>query len=620
MTEPTVSEAGIGSPEPTPTPSSTSAQDVPPPPVTSADGTIPLAVLADDGAAGEEGGDTAGGAAAGEAAGADAAGQAAGADAAGPAAGRDVAGAAAGADVAGEGDAAPTTASAPAVGEGADGPAEAADGGEPADVAMAAAAAPTSVAAAVVAGATDVQVVDEAVDEAVDEDDAVEPGRRARKLHRRRTGRTRTAIVMATAVGVALALALLGVLAARTIANSREGRAVAPDLPVRRLPSTPAAVLVALGDDGTPASFAVLSIAADGSGGTVVVLPTATAAFLDGAANPVRLDGAFASGGLDGQVRGVEGVLGISATASAGLDESGLAALFEPYAPISLTLDAPVLVTRNGVTEQLFPAGQAQLSARQAAQLLVAKATGESELARLGRTEALWRAVLAKAQGGSRGSSTATTIAGETTLPATAAPSSVATPAAPAPADLPGFLESLAAGPNGVYVLRVEPTFNPADPTAPELLQADIPYLHLLVASVMPGAVSPSNGNITFRVINPLGDPNLTYRAVGRLSFLQANVVLVTETNGPAPDRTTLQWNSAAGEVQAGAFSPALGGAVPTASDERIDGIDATVVLGRDFAGFLAGEDAKTAAATTTVPTTSTSLLPTTTTKKKANG
>ncbi len=223
---------------------------------------------------------------------------------------------------------------------------------------------------------------------------------------------------------------------------------------------------------------------------------------------------------------------------SQALDEDGLTQLFEPYAPIELDLELPVLDTdAEGATEELFPAGPVELTARDMARLLLARVDGESELARLARTEALWKAVTARGQ-------TATT----TTLAPGASPAT--------PADVAGFLDKVATGPNGVHLLRVQPSFDPSDPSAPELFQADVPYLRLLVASVMPGAVSPSNGNISFRVVNPLGDPNLTYRAVGRLAVVQANVVLVTETAGPAPATTSMVWHSPAGEVQSGAFAP----------------------------------------------------------------
>src|SRR3546814_21036481 len=67
---------------------------------------------------------------------------------------------------------------------------------------------------------------------------------------------------------------------------------------------------------------------------------------------------------IDGQTQGVESVLGISTAVSQALDEDGLTQLFEPYAPIELDLDLPVLDTdAAGATEELFAAGPAVLTA-----------------------------------------------------------------------------------------------------------------------------------------------------------------------------------------------------------------------------------------------------------------
>ena len=112
-------------------------------------------------------------------------------------------------------------------------------------------------------------------------------------------------------------------------------------------------------------------MAADGKGGTAIVVPLATAAYLEGLAKPVRLDSAFGDGGLDAQTRGVESVLGISTTASQAVNEGQLTALLEPYAPVQVTFDTPVLETAsNGSTREVIGAGEHRLTAREAAQVL----------------------------------------------------------------------------------------------------------------------------------------------------------------------------------------------------------------------------------------------------------
>ena len=427
---------------------------------------------------------------------------------------------------------------------------------------------------------------------------------RRRARHVVRTRPRRTWLMLLLAVVVLLLLPLLAVVAGRTIANSREGKAVDTTTPVSELPSTPAALLVGLDRNGKPASLTVLSVAAGGKGGTVIVVPLATAAYLDDPAKATRLDSAYAAGGLDAQTQGVESVLGISTTTSQALDEDGLTTLLEPYTPVKVTFDTPVLDTSSdGSTKELFPAGDVTLSAREAAQVLLARVDGESELSRLPRAEALWTALLANSPSTSTGTTTASAP--------TASTPTVPTGGGNAALDVAGFLSAMAKGQSGVTALRVQPSFDPGDPTAPELLQADVAYLRLLVATVMPGAVSPSNGNISFRIINPLGDPQASYDAVGRLAAVQANVVLVTDTSGPVPDHTSIVWLSPAGQAQAAAFAPVLGAPAPTAGTERIDGVDATVTLGRDFLPFVQAEEAKAAASTTT-----TSIADTTTTSE----
>ncbi len=424
------------------------------------------------------------------------------------------------------------------------------------------------------------------------------------KRHRLRTSPRRTLLVALCALGAAAATPLLGLVAARTIANSHEGRAVDAGPPLRELPDTPAALLVGTDASGKPASLTLFSIAADGRGGTVLVVPLATAAYIDGPAKPVPLTQAWTRGGLAGQTNGVESVLGISTSTSQQLDEDGLTALFEPYTPVDVTLDTPVLDTNpDGTTVQLFAAGDVTLSARAAARLLLARVDGESELARLPRMQALWSAIVAHAAKAPDASSVTSSAA-----------SSSSAAVAP-PSDIAGYLATIAGAKATVDELRVQPSFDPSNPTAPELLQADVAYLRLLVATVMPGAVSPSNGNLSFRIVNPLGDANYAYRAIGRLAAVQANVVLVTDTTGPAPAQTTVEWNSPTGEVQVSGFATLLGAGTPVASDERIDGVDATIVLGADFPAFLDAEDAMTAATSTTEePTTVPS--PTTTNRR----
>jgi hypothetical protein len=78
-------------------------------------------------------------------------------------------------------------------------------------------------------------------------------------------------------------------------------------------------------------------------------------------------------------------------------------------------------------------------------------------------------------------------------------------------------------------------------------------------------------------------------------------------------------------KAEATRYLPVVGPSVVRPTTERIDGIDATLVLGQDFATFIRDEDAKAAATSTTTaptvapgpygsgPTTTTALTTTTT-------
>src|SRR4051794_29990440 len=229
------------------------------------------------------------------------------------------------------------------------------------------------------------------------------PGRPPRdgpSRHRRtavRTHRLRTAVVAVVVVAIVVAVPFLVLKASHTIANSKAGRTVTSlGATTRRLPTTPVALLVLKGTDGTVAGMALLALDGSGTGGNVLVVPAGTEVPGADGQPGTRLGDAYASGGLDAERGAGGGVFGGTTSLSGGGEASALAALLAPYAPIHVTLDARALDTgANGQPEVLHPAGAVDLGADQAAQLLLAHGVNESEAARLNRTAAVWTAVLA---------------------------------------------------------------------------------------------------------------------------------------------------------------------------------------------------------------------------------
>jgi hypothetical protein len=387
------------------------------------------------------------------------------------------------------------------------------------------------------------------------------PPPRRHQLARRRSGAV--AVLALVAVLIAASFAWLG---AHTIANSKEGRITQrPLTPSRRLPATPAALLIGTDRDGQAVSLTVFGLSPGGHGGNVIVLPAGAAVdIVEGEGAPVRLGSGFASGGADGQQVLVESFLGITISAAVAADESQLAQVLAPLAPVTLQLDEPVIDTdATGQPVQLFPAGSVTLDAAGAARFLLARDTGGSEIDRLDRVRRFWVAAFSTAN--------STTTA--------ASPTSTAV----LPTDLGGFVADLRSGSVQIDSLPVTAVLDPTrNPDHVDLLDVDATTVRLLMARVLPGAVSPTDTELRVWVINPTGDPDLSYRAVGALVYLHVNVMLVTESSSLVPDRTRLAYGTPLGQRSV-FLTGVFGRGELVATDEPVDGIDVTITLGHDF-------------------------------------
>jgi hypothetical protein len=391
-----------------------------------------------------------------------------------------------------------------------------------------------------------------------------------------RRRRSLTLAVVAVAVAVAVAVPLLVAAAAHTIADSKAGRTVvSTGPPVGRLPSTPVALLVAVDGTRHVQGLTLLALAPSGRGGTVIPVPAGTSADVTGEASPARLGSAYDRGGLAAQADAIESFLGITLSVVAEARQAELGRLLAPYAPVHVRLDDDVVDARSGDTDVVrYRAGAATLSAGDAATVLLAHGRNESEILRLDRTAAMWRAVVATRRA----------------APGRSAP----------PSTVSGFLSALTAGAVTVRPLAAKPVIDAvANPKGIDLLSVDRAATRLLLAEVVPGAISPSDANIRLRIVNPTGDAELSYLAVQRLVYVGANVVLVSDAAGPAPAANVIEYQDS-DEADAARYATLFGGATVRPSAEPIDGIDATVVLGQDFRTFMDREHAKATPSTTT--------------------
>ncbi len=403
--------------------------------------------------------------------------------------------------------------------------------------------------------------------------------------------RNRTIAAFAVGALAALLLPTLGWVAADALRTSTEGRdALAGLVELTVLPPTPAALVAVIDDSGKVASLAAIALApqdpAGTPGGTVVVLPAGGDTFLpDGTRG--RVGDAYGQGGLASLQSSVEGLLGVTFEVAAALDAEEIARAL-PVAPVEFNLERPLADDQAGVPTELLPSGPTSLDATGIGQLLSAASVSESEAVRLPSIDAFWRAVSDKVGNGLG------VEVDSTALPSD--PERVTDPAR-----LASLLTSLLRGPVQVHTLTAEPVTDAEEnPDRLDLLRLDTAEVTVVFATVAFSAVSPPNPTLSIYVRSPLGDPELTKAAVGRLILAGANVVLVTENPElDVPAWTLVEHFDANDSDEAEQYGAQLGTFTSQRSSVRLDGVDAIVTLGRSF-------DDTVAASPVVVPTTST--------------
>ncbi len=317
-------------------------------------------------------------------------------------------------------------------------------------------------------------------------------------------------------------------------------------------------------------------------GGFLVLMPTLLRVSVPGVgAGP--LGSAYAAGGTALLRQTVESLLDVRLEQVSVLDATTWPRLVSGTVTVSFddAVGAPGPDGRLGV---LFPAGPASLTASDLPIAFGAHLPDETEAARLVRYQALWDGVL-------------------TSIDATTAPPPVPTTAVPTdqaqvePPPLPveQHLAALAAGPHQVMVLPVK-----ALPGEPEAYEADQGPMRLLIAEAMPGAVSPPTNSARIRLVNTTGDVDAMLTAADLVLLLQANLVIASDD--AAVDQTQVLYATPGFKGAAEFVAQSLGVGKVAQDATVVDGIDLTVVLGKDFEAQVAKHAAATT--TTTSPTT----------------
>jgi hypothetical protein len=422
--------------------------------------------------------------------------------------------------------------------------------------------------------------------------------------------RQRRRLLAALFTGLAAACALpLGVVAgANLLLNSSGGRSVDANQQLK-IPNTPVALLATVNDTNEITTLTVFVLAPQGVGGTIISLPVNTRAEVVGNEAPRRLADSYSQGGLAALALDTEGALDVTLASVGALGVGDMTALLS-IAPIihaefdqpvvNTTMVAPDLITattvkpRTEVTtppvpvpvdSELFPAGGIDLAPDQVASVLAAKRSGEPESARLARTKSLWSGVAAAVGGGVALDPTQAT---DTTIPGSI------------PSDVTSFVRLVFAGAVQVWQLSAEPLSGVDNPVGLDLYGLDPSEVLLLMASVAPSSLSGVNGGFSVQVDSPFRDVNISHAVVERLSYLGIGVALVREIAGPPTQQTNFNYtDKTAFDGFQASLESVLGPLKYAKVKQPVEGISAQIVLGQDFADFIAASPTLPA---TTIP------------------
>ena len=403
----------------------------------------------------------------------------------------------------------------------------------------------------------------------------------ASALRRRRS--TIVALVTAIVVGVvALGLTAVG---AATLRDSRAGRhATADTLPELGLPVTPTALVGVVDDAGVLTSVAVLVLAPNGVGGSVVVVPATGDSSLGLGDDRFPLTESYTVRGPESFALDAEALAGVSLDVIEVVDAARLAEIITPLG--ELTVSLPADVVDDDSEEPLFAAGPAALSPDAAASVLTARVVGSPDALMEPTRLAVWMA-LAERVGAGIGSA----------LPV--APDV----AVPTPPDLDAFLNRLYAGPVAARGVLFEAPAVDANPRGVDVVVPNRAELLLVFGQIAPARVAAPNPSLTFRIetsfaaedLEELGanSADVAYDAITRLLFVQANVVSVVTRSGEVPEITqAFVADRSRIDVLEDNYPLVFGDMDVQPATERISGVDVVVVLGRSYLEKYGGEPA----------------------------
>ncbi len=391
--------------------------------------------------------------------------------------------------------------------------------------------------------------------------------------------RRRTIAAVTVSVGLVILAAVFFTVGVVTLSNSQEGEAVGVDgRPRVALPSTPNALLAVTDDDDQLASVVVMTLLPEGQGGSIVTVPVNADATAGFGLQRRPLNEFFDPDAPDELVVAVEDMLSIGIGLSAVIGPAELEAILEPFESVQVVLPDAV-VDSDAIDDTGSPApvpgdtlpgdvpgGSVPDGAAPSEELEVDAAAGTDGIVFTAGPQILGPAEVVEVLTAIDESVPAqeqhaldvemwSAIAGLAPLQIPPEPVTTDGEGRPVP---PTTVEELAtalfAGEVGVRDLAATAPSAGTNPTDVDVVVLDRSDVVLVFAQVSPSLVSTPNTGLKMRIESQFNEAqlastdgllesnsDLARELIGRLLFLQANIVSVDTTPSGAPDLTIVE-------------------------------------------------------------------------------
>jgi hypothetical protein len=353
------------------------------------------------------------------------------------------------------------------------------------------------------------------------------------------------------------------------------------------IPSSVVEMLAVINSRNEVASLALLAVTPEGKGGTIVSIPVGSMADVAKTEQPRRIADSYTTGGLQALKTDVENLMNITVDFADDVTATELAAVLSSVGTQPVVLQQPVTDTgADGVPVVVLESGSSTASPELLAAGLASSQTGTPESARLPQVKALWNSI-ARA-----GVATPTDqVVGSS--------SSISPLDASAFTSTTAFVQALLLGEIDVWQFS-STLFTDAvrNPNQVDLYGLDGGEVLMVMASVVPSALTVTSANVAVMVDIPFASSSVAKEVVTRLAYLGANVVLIRQSPDLATERTTVYYNDSIAKTEAEAYPTLLGPLEFMESKDVISGVNLRIVLGNDFVAFL-GQGSATSTSTT---------------------